>query len=231
MCGRFTITCEAEDLRAALDLASIPEDFIPRFNIAPSQPILSVTNADLREAQWMRWGLIPFWAKDPSIGSRMINARSETLMEKPAFRQAFQKRRCLLPADGFYEWKAASGRKGFRSPYYFHLSDRRPFFLAGLWETWDAPDSSPLLSATILTTTPNELVANVHDRMPVIFSGEMAWKWLENDSPAELIGMLKPYPAQRMVAHPVSTMVNSPQIDRADCVTPANSSTTPGLFE
>ena len=231
MCGRFTISYEAEDLRAALDLASIPEDFIPRFNIAPSQPILAVVDANLRAAQWMRWGLVPSWAKDPSIGSRMINARSESITEKPAFRQAFAKRRCLLLADGFYEWKASTGAKGPRTPYYFHLANRKPFFLAGLWEICNSPDGSPLLSATILTTTPNELVNPVHDRMPVILTGEPAWTWLTGATPTSLLSLLKPYSAQVMAAYPVSTMVNSPQIDSPNCILPSASTSAPGLFD
>lgn len=219
MCGRFTLMIDAEELQAEFGLQETPPNHVPRYNIAPSQPIAVIKEWPARSMDWMRWGLVPSWAKDPSIGSKMINARSETVQEKPSFRNAFNRRRCLIPADGFYEWKKASG-KGPSTPYFFYASDHKPFAFAGLWEVWQSPDGGELHTCTILTTAANSLVAPVHDRMPVILAGEALSKWLSPTTPNVWLDLLKPFPAERMAAHTVSSMVNSPFQDRPELIIP-----------
>jgi putative SOS response-associated peptidase YedK len=217
MCGRFTLMLDAEDLQSEFGLQEVPADYVPRYNIAPTQPVGVITQLTDRRFEWMRWGLVPSWAKDPSIGSKMINARSETIQEKPSFRNAFLKRRCIIPADGFYEWKKLPG-KGPSIPYYFYARDRKPFAFAGLWELWRSLDSVPLLTCTILTTGPNSLVSNFHDRMPVILRGQGMTEWLGSGDPASWQSLLQSYPSEEMNVHPVSNAVNSPANDRQDLV-------------
>lgn len=219
MCGRFTLMIDAEDLQSEFDLQAVPAKHVPRYNIAPSQPVAMIKEWPARSLDWVIWGLVPSWAKDPSIGSKMINARSETVQDKPSFRTAFARRRCLIPADGFYEWKKSAG-KGPSTPYFFYAADHKPFAFAGLWEIWHAPDGGELHTCTILTTAANSLVAPVHDRMPVILSGSAFSEWLSPASPKILLDLLKPYPADRMNAHAVSSMVNSPFQDRPELVIP-----------
>ena len=220
MCGRFTITVQPDVVQQELGLASMPENYQPRYNVAPTQPVAVVTSADERKAEWMRWGLVPFWAKDPSIGSRLINARAETVMEKPAFKNAFNKRRCLLIADGFYEWQKGGGAKGRSQPYYFKREDGKPFAFAGLWEFWKSPDGQELRTCALITTEANACVAPVHDRMPVMLSEDDLWAWLAQDQPDDLLALLKPYPANRMTRIAVSPAVNKPEIDRAELIAP-----------
>lgn len=218
MCGRYTITIDADSVREDLGIVQMPADFTPRFNVAPTQPIAVVADADTRAAEWMRWGLIPSWAKDPSIGSKLINARAETVNEKPSFRAAFAKRRCLILADGFYEWQKGAGAMGRSQPYYFRREDGKPFAFAGLWEFWKSPEGEPIRSATIITTAANDLVRPVHERMPVMLSGDSLWAWLEGASESELLALLKPYPPEQMMRFPVSPMVNRPEYDRPDLI-------------
>lgn len=220
MCGRFTITLDPADLQEELGLEDFPADFIPRYNVAPTQPVAVARDATKPAVEWMRWGLIPFWAKDPSIGVKMINARAETLQEKPSFREAFNRRRCLILADGFYEWQKAGG-KGPSIPYYFHLAKSKPFFFAGLWDTWKDGEGQPLNSCTIITCTANELVGTIHERMPVIFDVPKAWNWLKPASPIDLQQMLQPYPPNQMVGYIVSTRVNSAGVESPELVHPA----------
>ena len=218
MCGRYTITIDADSAREDLGIVQMPADFTPRFNVAPTQPIAVVADANTRAAEWMRWGLIPSWAKDPSIGSKLINARAETVNEKPSFRAAFAKRRCLILADGFYEWQKGAGAKGRSQPYYFRREDGKPFAFAGLWEFWKSPEGEPIRSATIITTAANDLVRPVHERMPVMLSGDDLWAWLEGASESDLLALLKPYPPEQMMRFPVSPMVNRPEYDRPDLI-------------
>jgi putative SOS response-associated peptidase YedK len=218
MCGRYTITIDAERVREDLGIVQMPADFTPRFNVAPTQPIAVVADANTRAAEWMRWGLIPSWAKDPTIGSKLINARAETVNEKPSFRAAFAKRRCLILADGFYEWQKGAGTKGRSQPYYFRREDGKPFAFAGLWEFWKSPEGEPIRSATIITTAANDLVRPVHERMPVMLSGDALWGWLEGASESELMALLKPYPPEQMMRFPVSPLVNRPEYDRPDLI-------------
>lgn len=221
MCGRFTLTESGQVLMEELGLTWIPEDFRPRYNIAPSQLILAARDGDEgRKAAMLKWGLVPSWAKDPSIGNKMINARSETVGEKPSFRRAFDRRRCIIPADGFYEWRKEGKTK---IPVRFRLRDGRPFAFAGLWEAWRPPggDGEPLFTCTILTTTANELVQPVHDRMPVILSQESLDLWLDRDVPGQgVTSLLRPYPAEEMEAYEVSTRVNSVVNDDPECIRP-----------
>jgi putative SOS response-associated peptidase YedK len=221
MCGRFTLGATAATLAAQFDLANVPI-WTPRYNIAPTQEVLVVLQHSPqanREARLHRWGLIPPWAKDSSIGNRMINARAETVATKPAFRRAFKERRCLLLADGLYEWQRQERRK---QPFYIRLRDGRPFALAGLWEHWEGSEGMAIQSCTILTTTSNEVVGRVHDRMPVILSPTDYDRWLDPSiqEPAVLQTLLRPYPADEMTAYPVSTLVNSPANDNPGCTEP-----------
>jgi putative SOS response-associated peptidase YedK len=220
MCGRFTITWEAQELQEELNLGEMPADWQPRFNVAPTQRVAVVRDSTLRKVEWFRWGLIPFWAKDPAIGNQLINARSETIAEKPSFKSAFARRRCLILADGFFEWKKLTDAKSPRIPYYFHLADRKPFMLAGLWDTWKPPEGEVVQSCTIITCSPNELLAQVHDRMPVILNGDSMWKWLQGSNPEELHALLRPFPPELMSSYPVSRFVNSPDKDVRECILP-----------
>ena len=222
MCGRFSLTADPNQLRQEFAWLNIPVDTAPRYNVAPSQPVAVVPNDGLNRLDHYVWGLIPSWSKDPSIGNRMINARSETVAEKPSFRSAFRRRRCLIPADGFYEWQKNPGEKR-KTPMYIRLKSGKPFFFAGLWESWDSPDGSNILSCTILTTTPNEMMEPIHNRMPVILPPEAYQPWLATGEqrPADLQGFLKPFPSELMTAYPVSTLVNNPANELAACITPA----------
>jgi putative SOS response-associated peptidase YedK len=222
MCGRFTLTVDPSDLQEAFAEYTFPAQFAPRFNIAPSQPILAIPNDGKNAADFFVWGLIPSWAKDPSIGNRLINARGETLAEKPSFRGALKYKRCLILADGFYEWKPQPGTKT-KIPHFIFLKSRQPFALAGLWDEWHSPDGGSVRSATIVTIEPNELMATIHNRMPVILPPSAYAQWLDAapQTPDRLLPLLQPFPADEMTAHPVSTLVNSPANDRAELVVPA----------
>ncbi len=222
MCGRFTLTVDADSIQTYFPwLDSIPPQIVPRYNIAPTQPIAAIPNDGRNAIDHFVWGLIPFWAKDPSIGSRMINARSETLAEKNSFKNPYKRRRCLILADGFYEWAAIPGQKT-KQPYYFRMEDGAPFAFAGLWEEWQSPEGSQLKSATIITTEPNPLVGKIHARMPVILKPKDYPLWLakEEKRPEELQHLLTAYPAEEMVAYPVSTSVNSPGNESPENIQP-----------
>lgn len=221
MCGRFTLTIDPLQLQEAFPWATIPDDLPPRYNIAPSQSVAVIPNTGDNSVSMYRWGLIPSWAKDLSIGDRMINARAETLAEKPSFRNAYRKRRCLILSDGFYEWKQNPDLKT-KQPMYIRMKSGTAFAFAGLWELWRAPDGSEIRSCTIITTQPNSLLETIHNRMPVILPPAAYEKWLtvEDRQPAQLDTLLKPYPASEMVAYPVSKMVNRPELDTVDLVKP-----------
>lgn len=222
MCGRYTLTAKVSDLQRLLGAVEIPDDLEQRYNVAPTQDVAVVPNDGARRLQFFRWGLIPFWAKDASIGSKLINARAETVAEKPSFRTALRKRRCLVPADGFYEWrKEADGKT--KTPVHLRLKSGEPFAFAGLWESWAGPDGRDLRSFTLITTTPNELAATVHQRMPVILPRESHEAWIGSGDadPRDLQPLLVPYPADEMEAVVVSRLVNSPRNDSAECLTPA----------
>ena len=223
MCGRFTLTANPAEVEETFSTYTFPQQFAPRFNIAPTQPVLAIPNDDQNTADFFVWGLIPMWAKDPSIGNRMINARGETLEEKPAFRSSLKYKRCLILADGFYEWKGAEGKK-VKTPFFIHMKDRKPFAFAGLWDSWNSPDGSLVKSCTIITTEPNELTGIIHNRMPVILHPRDYAKWLNPSpqTPDQLKPLLKPFAADLMDAYPVSTLVNTPANDRPELVVPAS---------
>ena len=217
MCGRFTLTLDPGELKEAFPDLQFPNDFSPRYNIAPSQPVAVVSNAEPNRVNFFTWGLIPSWAKDPAIGNRLVNARAETLGEKPSFRSAYKYRRCLILADGFFEWKAQPGTKS-KIPHFIRLKSGRPFAFAGLWERWQAGDGSEIHTAAIITTHPNPFMAAIHDRMPVILPPDAYPLWLDPSpqAPASLQSLLVPYPADAMEAYPVSPLVNSPGNDRPE---------------
>ncbi|MEW5957171.1 MAG: SOS response-associated peptidase [Chloroflexota bacterium] len=227
MCGRFTLTTDTRQLAETFSGYAVPDELAPRYNIAPSQAVAVIANNGQQKIELFQWGLIPSWAKDPQIGNRLINARAETLADKPSFKTAYKRRRCLILADGFYEWQQAAGSKT-KTPVYIRLASGEPFAFAGLWESWRGPEDSHILSCTIITTMPNELLAQIHNRMPVILPPTVYEQWLDptERSPEQLNGLLTPYPATEMTAHPVSKLVNSPQNDTPECVKPL-----PTLYE
>jgi putative SOS response-associated peptidase YedK len=209
---------------------------VGRWNIAPSQDVIVVANraeSGSYEAEAMRWGLVPFWAKDPAIGNKMINARAETLADKPAFRKCLERRRCIIPADGFYEWRKSSDGK-IKVPLYIRMKDGHPFAFAGLWETWRDEKGELLKSCTVITTGPNELMSTIHDRMPVILPREGVLDWLDPQprSAEEMAAWLKPYPAEEMEAFPVGRNVNNPKNEGRELITcvdsPAAENDAPG---
>jgi putative SOS response-associated peptidase YedK len=221
MCGRFTLTVNPAELQDTFSNFIFPEKFAPRFNIAPSQPLLAIPNDGANKADFFVLGLIPMWAKDPAMGNRLINARGETVAEKPSFRGSFKYKRCLILADGFYEWKANLGTKT-KTPYFIHMRDRKPFVFAGLWDAWESPDGSSIKTCTIITTEPNELMKPIHNRMPVILHTRDYAKWLDASpqTPDSLLPLIKPFPADDMAAYPVSTLVNKPSNDKPELVVP-----------
>lgn len=239
MCGRFTLATPAEEWARLFRLDDVP-DLEPRYNIAPTQEVAIVRAAPgarehpaphpapegaelAREAALVRWGLVPHWTKDAESGPLLINARSETVAEKPSFRDSYRERRCLVVADGFYEWKATAAGK---QPYWIGLADSRPFAFAGLWDRWAPPDREPMESCTILTTDANEALGPLHDRMPVILDPEDHDVWMDPGTiPWELESLLEPYPAEKVRFHPVSTRVNYVANDDEACVAPLRSQT------
>ena len=230
MCGRFTLASNTESLKQMFLNFEMPTHLSPRYNIAPTQDVAVITNiptntelhSEMGQVAFFHWGLIPSWAKDPKIGNRMINARSETLAEKPSFRSAYKRRRCLILADGYYEWKQVLGERR-KQPVYIRLQSQKPFALAGLWEVWQAEGmDKPLHSCTIITCPPNASLEKIHHRMPVILPQDSYAEWL---SPAErsadvLQPLLVPYSDEEMEAYPVSTFVNRPTNDSPECIAP-----------
>lgn len=221
MCGRFTLTVDPTEAQDAFGDFHFPDQFAPRFNIAPTQPVLAIPNNGKNTADFFLWGLIPSWVKVPSIANKLINARGETVAEKPSFRGAFKYKRCLVITDGFYEWKITPGVKT-KTPYFIHMKDRRPFAFAGLWDEWNSPNGETLRTCTIITTEPNELMSTLHNRMPVIVHQKDYADWLDSAprTPDSLLHLIKPFPTDKMSAYPVSTMVNTPNNDRAELVVP-----------
>ena len=223
MCGRFTLTASPDQLAALFELPQEPV-VVPRYNIAPTQPVAVVRlqpQTAAREWALTYWGLVPSWSKDPSMGARMINARAETVTEKPAFRAAFKRRRCLVPTSGFFEWQKQG--KG-KQPYYITTPDGSPFAIAGLWEYWEGADGSALESCTLLTTSANGLMQPLHDRMPVIVQPADYAQWLgsgRDETPKaldQLQHLLRPYADDGLVAYPVSTYVSNAHNEGAACI-------------
>jgi putative SOS response-associated peptidase YedK len=223
MCGRFALYSDLFTLAKRFETDAPPE-LRPRYNVAPSQNIPIVREeGEKRRIALARWGLVPHWAKDVKIGYSMINARAETVASKPAFRTAFRHRRCLIPADGFYEWQAIPGSK-IKQPWFIVLGDREPMAFAGLLEQWRSPEGEELESCSIIVTDANEIMRPIHERMPAILApGDWdAWLEPENKDAQTLQNLLKPYPPEDMVAWPVSTKVNSPRNDSVECVEAVN---------
>lgn len=218
MCGRFALVDDGTAVAAQFDLAETPA-LAPRYNIAPTQPIAAIgrNKENGRGLTHFHWGLVPSWAKDVKMASQLINARAETVAEKPSFRAAFKRRRCLVPMSGFYEWqKQADGGK---QPHHIHTTTNGLLAAAGLWERWQDAEGNALLSCTILTTTPNELMQPLHNRMPVFIAPTDYDAWLAEDTAVdELQYLLRPYPTENMAAHPISTYVNSPRNEGPACL-------------
>ncbi|MDU9693373.1 SOS response-associated peptidase [Priestia aryabhattai] len=223
MCGRFSLTTDIAELQEQFNFDFNGEfTFGSRFNIAPSQQVLTLGSSEgKRVGTTMKWGLVPYWADDIKIGYKMINARGESVDEKASFKRPFKSKRCLILADGFYEWKKEGKKK---QPFRFVMKDERPFAFAGLWEQWNRGEE-PLYTCTIITTKPNEVTKEVHDRMPVILEEDAYDLWLDPqmEDTEYLKSLLVPYPAEQMKMYPVSTIVNSPKNDVEECLAPLNS--------
>jgi putative SOS response-associated peptidase YedK len=217
MCGRFTLSKTPEDVAQHFQLDNVPS-IEPRYNVAPTQQVFAVRSVgEGREGVLLKWGLVPSWASDPSIGVRMLNARAETIAAKPSFRTAFQRRRCLIASDGFYEWVSVGKQK---QPIHFRKGDGRLFAFAGLWESWRAPNGVTLESCSIITTTANELVQPVHDRMPVILDPSSYAEWLDpkHTNAAALLPLLAPWRADEMAAIPANPFVNNARNEGPSCL-------------
>lgn len=223
MCGRYTLHHKAKEIEERFDVDAAEELLAPRYNIAPSQIIPVIrrprSGDNLREMAGCKWGLIPFWAKDPKIGNNLINAKAETIAEKPSFKQAFTKRRCLIPADGFYEWQKRG--KAPSQPMHIRRRDGGLFAFAGLWEEWRSPEGEPVETCTIITVEPNELLSKIHNRMAAILRPDDEAAWIDPMSGIDdLLQMLRPYDSGELEAIPVSRAVNSPAHDSPACIAP-----------
>jgi putative SOS response-associated peptidase YedK len=221
MCGRFTLTTPFQQIQERFD-AVLPDAYHkPHYNIAPGQRIPVLGMNDQSTFELMKWGLVPHWAKDPKIGYKMINARGETVAEKPSFRVPFKRRRCLIPSDGFYEWDKISGT---RTPYHIRLKDRTLFSYAGLCDIWKDPEGKEMQTFSIITTKSNDLVGKIHDRMPVILEEDDESIWMsKKTSPHQLLDLIRPYDADTMSITPLSTLVNNPKNDSEAVLKPATS--------
>lgn len=219
MCGRYTLTVTIEELMLRY-LTDLPANgyHTPRYNVAPMQQVMAVVHdGEKNRLGELRWGLVPSWAKDDKMASKMINARAETLMDKPSFKNLIYRKRCIVPADGFYEWKKTAEGK---QPMRIVLKDRGIFSLAGLYDTWLAPNGGKISTCTVITTAPNQLMADIHDRMPVILNKEDEASWLdrENQNTKQLLSLLRPFPDTEMEAYPVSPIVGNVRNDSEDCI-------------
>jgi putative SOS response-associated peptidase YedK len=219
MCGRFVIAVSPEAVQAEFELNST-EGFTVSFNVAPTQYAPVITNEHPKKLSFYRWGLVPSWAKDISVGNKMINARADGIAEKPSFRSALKRRRCIVPVSGFYEWQKGEGKA--KTPMYIHLKDAEVFGLAGLWEVWNSPDGDELCTFTIITTDANDFMTPIHNRMPVILPKADYAKWLDpNEVEAKVLQpLLKPFDSRKMTAYEVSRAVNTPSINEPDLIRP-----------
>lgn len=220
MCGRFTLTTDVATLIKRFNLEEPDFDVAPNYNVAPGQNIpVVVEEQGVRKLELHKWGLIPSWASDPKIGYRMINARSETVAEKPSFRKPLLKQRCLIPATGFYEWKKLAASS--KMPYYIQLKAQKVFAMAGLWDQWKSPEGNNVRSCTILTTEPNTVVKGIHDRMPVILARADEAKWINSEvSGGTMTGLFKAHSSEDTLAYRVAPLVNSPQNNSEELITP-----------
>ena len=224
MPGRYTLTTDAPALRAAFPWLEIPDELKPRFNVAPTQPVAVVTNEGSHNLDFVTWGLVPSWASGVKMTNLLINARSEGLSKKPSFKGLYRHKRCIVLADGVFEWlPEMQGRKKVKTPYYYYLTDHRPFAFAGLWDNWQSIDGSEIKSCCIITTEPNEVVAKLHHRMGVILKQPDIHTWLspQEMGPEKLDHLLAPYqPAEEIAYHQVSTLVSNAGNDSPDCIAP-----------
>jgi putative SOS response-associated peptidase YedK len=223
MCGRFTIITPIEKLVEQFEARLLEDDLkgtlFPNYNAAPGQKLLVITNTSPKQISLYRWGLIPYWAKDPAIGYKMINARSETLTEKASFKNAFKKRRCIILADSYFEWEKQSGKK---IPYRILMKNEKPFAMAGIWESWKDADGNEIFTFSIITTEANSLTKDIHDRMPCILDQKKIKMWLDTNIPEPAaLQLLKPYPRTEMKLYEVSTLVNLPRNNSPEVIKPA----------
>jgi putative SOS response-associated peptidase YedK len=216
MCGRYSFILEDEMIKERFGVTVRSAIYKARYNCAPTQKLAVISNENPGELSLYRWGLIPFWAKDISIGNKLINAKSETILEKLSFKNSFKSKRCLVLSDGFYEWKKGT----VRTPFRITRRDGSAFAMAGIWDKWTNPEGEEIRSFSILTTIPNSLMEKIHDRMPVILDRETEKKWIENSPPEALIELMKPCAASSLLAYPVSTLVNSPRYDSPEILEP-----------
>jgi len=219
MCGRYSFAPDLKIVNEHYNITVEDGMLLQNFNCAPTQLLPVITNEIPQRFSFFRWGLIPFWAKDISIGNKLINTRAETILEKPSFRQSFKLRRCIIPADAFYEWKA-NGLKARKIPYRIFVKNQQVFSMAGLWDQWKSPAGETIHSFSIITTTPNELMADIHNRMPVILPKESEKFWIESRDEKDLLDLLKPFPAGQMDAYRISELVNSPGNNTAEVAKP-----------
>ena len=220
MCGRFSFSPLTRIIEERFDVEVDESNYKPSYNCAPSQNLAVISNFIPGKLSFFRWGLIPFWAKDPSIGNKLINARAETVIQKPSFKNSFKRKRCLVLSDGFYEWK--KGEEKDKIPYRVFLKNETLFSMAGIWDTWKDAEGKPIHSFAIITTSPNNLMKNIHQRMPVILNKNDEKNWLENNNTDELSKLLKPYPSDEMTAYQISKLVNSPLNDSLEIIKPVN---------
>lgn len=213
MCGRFAFSPFQKLIEERFDIEVETGNYIPRYNCAPSQSLAVITNNDPDKLSYFKWGLIPHWAKDPKIGYKLINARAETIDEKASFKSSFLSKRCLIPADSFYEWKVEKNKK---IPYRIFIKNESIFTMAGIWDIWRSPQENLISSFSIITTSANDFMSNIHDRMPVILNRDDEKKWLANEPAESLKSFLKQYPSELMDAYEVSSMVNNPINDNAE---------------
>ena len=216
MCGRYSFILEDELIKERFGVTVRSAIYKARYNCAPTQDLAVISDEDPGKLSLYRWGLIPFWAKEISIGNKLINAKAETILEKPSFRSSFRNKRCLVLADGYYEWK----KEKEKTPYRIILKDKSPFSLAGIWDKWISSDGEIIHSFSILTIASPPKMELIHARMPVILKREDEKKWLERTGESELLGLLRPYPTEELSAYPVSKMVNSPRNEAAEILVP-----------
>jgi putative SOS response-associated peptidase YedK len=226
MCGRFQLSVKGKQISERFNVEVFDEFYRPNYNAAPGQKLPLITNEAKHELSYFKWGLIPFWAKDPRIGYKLINTRSETIQEKPSFRNAFARRRCLIPANGFYEWT----KDPDKTPYRIFLKSEDLFAMAGIWEVWKDGEGKPVHTFSVITTTPNTLMQKIHDRMPVILPRELEMAWLRENDTGVLKSMLRPFDEKLMACYPVSKRVNTPANNDEALIVPADEPSGKNLF-
>jgi len=222
MCGRFSLTKDEIAINERFETSWSEAPYIPRFNAAPGQEQAVITNQQQGMVSFLKWGLVPFWAKDPAIGNKMINAKAETVDQKASFKNPFKRKRCLVISDGFFEWKKTSEGK---IPHYIFLKNHELFAFAGIWESWKNNEGERLNTFSILTTEPNSMMKNLHNRMPVILPRDEEEEWLSSEKPEQLKKLLQPFDSNKMDHYPISTLVNSPRNDTPEVIKPAGGET------